>query len=167
MTPGSFTLGFDGALLERGFWLYVWRIEEADQSVSLYVGRTGDSSSPHASSPFQRVARHLDPKPTAKSNSLYRKLNHARLCRFDLVAVGPFFGEVNGFEKHKVLRDEMAGLEEALARLLKGEGYSVVGAHGNPKPYDEAKLEIARKEVESFLKKFPCPVRHGHRSSVS
>lgn len=166
MTQRSFTLGFDGALLERGFWLYVWRIEEADRSVSLYVGRTGDSSSPHASSPFQRVARHLDPKPTAKSNSLYRKLNNARLCRFDLVAVGPFFAEVSDFEEHKVLRDEMAGLEEALARFLDGEGYNVVGVHGNPKPYDEAKLATARKEVESFLEKFPRPVAHGHRSSV-
>ncbi len=47
----DYSMTFDGALLERGFWLYVWRIIEGTRTV-LYVGRTGDSSSPNASSPF-------------------------------------------------------------------------------------------------------------------
>ena len=46
----AYAMSFDGALLGRGFWLYVWRITDGSRSV-LYVGRTGDSSSPHASYP--------------------------------------------------------------------------------------------------------------------
>jgi hypothetical protein len=44
--PNTETLLFSGALLQRGFWLYVWQTEEADGKISLYVGRTGDSSQP-------------------------------------------------------------------------------------------------------------------------
>ncbi len=51
---------FDGALLERGFWLYVWEIT-GDSSHHVYVGRTGDSSSPHAQSPFKRIGQHSTP----------------------------------------------------------------------------------------------------------
>jgi hypothetical protein len=50
----AYAMSFDGALLGRGFWLYVWRITDDSRS-ALYVGRTGDSSSPHASSPFKRI----------------------------------------------------------------------------------------------------------------
>ena len=37
-------LAFDGALLARGFWLYVWEITPKDGGKVHYVGRTGDSS---------------------------------------------------------------------------------------------------------------------------
>jgi hypothetical protein len=66
-------MSFDGALVERGFWLYVWRIVAGSQTV-LYVGRTGDSSSPHASSPFKRVGQHLEVGPIAKGNSMSKQL---------------------------------------------------------------------------------------------
>ena len=63
----TYTTSFDGALLKRGFWLYVCRIAYGRRSV-LYVGRTGDSSSPHASSPFTRIGQHLG--ENTRNNSL-------------------------------------------------------------------------------------------------
>ena len=44
-------ISFSSSVLERGFWLYVWRIDTPKGGM-LYVGRTGDESSPHASLPF-------------------------------------------------------------------------------------------------------------------
>jgi hypothetical protein len=52
-------LSIPGALLERGFWLYVWEVLTEDGNTVLYVGRTGDSSSAHAQSPFNRLSQHL------------------------------------------------------------------------------------------------------------
>lgn len=69
----SYTMRFDGHLLNRGFWLYVWEIK-GPQSHHIYVGRTGDSSSPHASSLFKRIGQHLDHRPNAKGNALGRQL---------------------------------------------------------------------------------------------
>ena len=74
----AYATSFDGALLGRGFWLYVWCITDGDRKV-LYVGRTGDSSSPHASSPFKRIGQHLDAGPNAKGNALARQLKRAGL----------------------------------------------------------------------------------------
>jgi hypothetical protein len=59
MTPTTHVFSFDGKLLQRGFWLYVWEITAADHEVFYYVGRTGDSSSPNAQSPFNRMSQHL------------------------------------------------------------------------------------------------------------
>jgi len=57
----AYSIKFDGRLLDRGFWLYVIDIHgPADRH--LYVGRTGDSSSPNAASPFSRIGQHLDPR---------------------------------------------------------------------------------------------------------
>jgi hypothetical protein len=49
----------DGSVLERGYWLFVWEIITSDGELLLYVGRTGDSSSPDAQSPFVRMGRHV------------------------------------------------------------------------------------------------------------
>lgn len=91
-----YSMSFDGHLLERGFWLYVWRIV-SPQGVFLYVGRTGDSSSPHAGSPFSRIGQHLDFRPYAKGNALGRRLAAAGVrpaeCLFEMLAVGPIFPE--------------------------------------------------------------------------
>lgn len=49
-------LTFTGSFLRRGFWLYAWVIIAADHQVYVYVGRTGDSSSLNAQSPFSRMS---------------------------------------------------------------------------------------------------------------
>jgi len=127
-----YAMTFDGALLERGFWLYVWRITHESRCV-LYVGRTGDSSSPHASSPFKRIVQHLDPRPSAKANALGRHLKRLGLpiedSTFEMVAVGPIFPEQEDMARHRVFRDQAAALECALAEYLRAAGYEVVGVH--------------------------------------
>ena len=97
---------FDGNLLRRGFWLYIWRIS-GDACDYAYVGRTGDSSSPHASSPFRRVGQHLDVSRNAKGNTLGKQLRRACVtcedCTFEMLTVGPLFPEQATFEQHQPL----------------------------------------------------------------
>ena len=68
-----YSMSFDGALLERGFWLYIWDIKTLTERY-LYVGRTGDSSSPNAAFSFARIGQHLDVRPNARANSIARRL---------------------------------------------------------------------------------------------
>jgi hypothetical protein len=145
---------FDGALLARGFWLYVWQIIEGPRSV-LYVGRTGDSSSPNASSPFRRIGQHLEVGPKAKGNALGRSLARAGIdptsCSFEMVAIGPIFPEQEKMEHHLVLRDRVAALERALADHLRKQGYDVLGTHPSAKPCDEGLLEQIRRLIDARL----------------
>ena len=97
MPPSINKLTFDGPMNERGFWLYVWKIHHPEKGDLLYVGRTGDSSSPNAASPIKRMGQHLDPK--SKGNMLHRKLKKRCIepvsCpNFELVSYGPLFAEV-------------------------------------------------------------------------
>ena len=123
---------FDGKLLDRGFWLYVWRIS-APIKTCLYVGRTGDSSSRYANSPFNRIGQHLDFRKTAKGNAMARQLKYEginpRDCSFEMLAIGPIFPEQNTFENHKPYRDKVAALEKAASIYLKNRGYAVIGDH--------------------------------------
>ena len=128
----SHSMKFDGALLQRGFWLYVWEIK-GDKSHHVYVGRTGDNASPHAQSPFKRIGQHLDPSPNAKGNALGKQLRNAGVkhvgCTFEMVAIGPLFPEQRTMTEHVPVRDQMAALERAVADDLKDRGYEVLGTH--------------------------------------
>ncbi len=90
----AYSIKFDGRVLDRGFWLYVIDID-SPQGRRLYVGRTGDSSSAKASSPFSRIGQHLDCRPHAKGNALARNLRRAGIepqaCKMEMIAVGPIF----------------------------------------------------------------------------
>lgn len=143
---------FNGKLLKRGFWLYIWDIRE-DRKRHLYVGRTGDSSSPHASSPFRRIGQHLDSRLNAKGNALGRQLKTANIdpevCTFEMTAIGPIFEEQTSMPAHVPLRDKTAALERGLADELKKRGYDVLGTHPRAEPPDSdlmpeliAKLEL-------------------------
>ena len=145
---------FDGHLLKRGFWLYVWRVAQNSLEV-LYVGRTGDSSSPNASSPFARVGQHLDQRPNARANALARQLRRAGInpesAKFELTAIGPIFEERSTFEQHVPLTDEMAALEKRVSLELKKRGYSVIGQHQSDKDLNEDLFDrVMRKLDESF-----------------
>ena len=138
-------LTLPGAMLARGFWLYVWRIE-TPKGEMLYVGRTGDSSSPHASPPFTRMTQHLGKQKN--SNALRRNLLTAGIeaedCKsFDLIAHGPIFDEVPSdgtreerMEKHKPLRDIVAEMDKQLADDLTKAGYNVLNVMHSKKPLD-------------------------------
>lgn len=129
----SYSMMFDGALLERGFWLYVWIIRKDDDRY-IYVGRTGDSSSANAASPFNRIGQHLDFRANARGNSLAGQLRKIDVqpshCTFEMLAIGPIFPEQATFELHKSIRDIVAALESALADELTTRGYTVIGTHG-------------------------------------
>jgi hypothetical protein len=69
MKPALHQLSLPGAMLARGFWLYVWEVTTTSGEKWLYVGRTGDSSSPNAQSPFARLSQHLSQNPRGNAPS--------------------------------------------------------------------------------------------------
>lgn len=152
----AYSMKFDGNLLRRGFWLYIWRITDK-ASDHLYVGRTGDSSSPYASSPFKRIGQDLDPNPNAKGNALGKQLRRAGVicedCLFEMVAVGPIFDEQETFQQHKQFRDATAALERAVADWLRERGYNVLGTHPRTGPLDKERLRAVIDHIEA---KFPA-----------
>lgn len=154
MSISTYQMEFNGEVLERGFWLYVWEITEG-KSRHLYVGRTGDSSSPNASSPFNRIGQHLDFRENAKGASLAKRLKEAgvnhKKSKFRMLALGPFFPEQEEFEAHKPYRDQMATFEFELARHLKNMGHSVLGVHHQGAAVKSAQLEHVKENVERFL----------------
>lgn len=145
---------FHGGLLERGFWLYVWRVKGNDQS-ALYVGRTGDSSSRYASSPFSRLGQHLDLRPTATANTLLRNIRAAGFSpatsSFELMAIGPLFPEQETLETHRSHRDIVAPLETALAEHLRRAGHTVLGKHPKARPFDDALFQKVLSLLEGKL----------------
>jgi hypothetical protein len=150
------SIKFDGRLLQRGFWLYVIDIH-APTGRHLYVGRTGDSSSANASSPFARIGQHLDIRPRAKGNALARNLRHAAidpsLCEMEMLAIGPIFPEERAFASHRPIRDQVAALEHALACTLRERGYSVLGKHSAPCAPDATRLAEIIGTIDARLPK--------------
>lgn len=105
MSPALHSLGLSGTMLERGFWLYVWRIHTRQETL-LSVGRTGDESSPHASAPYDRFGQHLGRNKNAnalKRNLEARGLRLDYIEAYDFVYYGPVFPEAEDFEAHKPL----------------------------------------------------------------
>ena len=150
-------MAFNGEILERGFWLYVWEISQNNNKY-IYVGRTGDSSSAHASSPFNRIGQHLDFRENAKGNSLAKRLKAAgvnpKKSNFRMLALGPLFPEQETFEAHVPFRDQMATFEYELASYLRVNNYNVLGIHNKGAGVLENTLsEIKIKAIEFLTKK--------------
>ena len=117
-----------GGMIERGFWLYVWRIDSPLGEL-IYVGRTGDSSSPHASDPFTRMGQHLgknERQNVVRKHLRKRGTSPEECASIRLVAYGPLFAEAKNWDEHKERRDKTAALEKALAETLKQRGYNVL-----------------------------------------
>lgn len=129
MTANLFQLGFDGAMLSRGFWLYVWEIVATSGETVHYVGKTGDKASGVSQSPFNRLSSHL--AGNKHSNALKRHLGQIRInpenCRFCFHAYGPLF-HGNREKTHGELCDITSGLEKALADAMADAGYKVLNA---------------------------------------
>lgn len=128
ITAATHDLTFNGELLNRGFWLYVWEIAQPGGANLYYVGRTGDSSSTNAQSPFNRMGQHLGFND--KSNVLRQRLRARGVdplkCIFRLVAHGPVLGETKTRAKHLERRDRVAALEKTLATAMAASGYDVI-----------------------------------------
>jgi hypothetical protein len=147
---------FDGALVRRAFWLYVLEATLPEGERLLYVGRTGDSSSFNAQSPYNRLGQHLGAAPT--TNQMRKHLEKQGLepeaCHYRFVAYGPVFAEAAAKDRdsHYPLRDKVAAMEKELANLLEAAGYLVLNDVRSRKALDEAAFESV---VLAFAEHFP------------
>jgi hypothetical protein len=154
MPPATHVLTLPGPMLQRGFWLYVWRVETPAGEV-LYVGRTGDNSSPHATAPYTRMGQHLGAIKT--QNALRKHLEKRDLdltaCTFHLVSHGPLYDEVAKAQDstrdalmaaHLPVRDIVGAMEKALADDLAAAGYDVLNSVKWKPPLDPALWAPAR-----------------------
>ena len=155
MTNASLhSLTLPGVMLRRGFWLYVWRIRVKGETL-LYVGRTGDESSPHASAPYDRFGQHLGRNKNAnalKRNLLARGLHLDQIDAYDFVSYGPVHNEADDMETHSPLRDAVAALEKALADGLVAAGYVVLNKVHCRRPLDATEWDKVRT---AFAAEFP------------
>ena len=156
MTLQTYNMSFHGKILERGFWIYVWEIKQQEQKY-IYVGRTGDSSSPNAASPFNRIGRHLDFKANAKGNSLARRLKENGVnpsqSAFRMHAIGPLYPEKQNFDDHRPYRDIMATIEFELANYISSLGFKIIGKHHKGSQVKEQILSEIKSDVKKFLEK--------------
>ncbi|MBS7662637.1 hypothetical protein I0D00_11905 [Pseudomonas lalucatii] len=151
----SYETSFTGKILKRGFWLYVWRISSGEKTV-WYVGRTGDSSSANAASPFGRLSQHLDLRPSAKANMLATNLRNSDMipdeCEYNLLTLGPLFPEQSDFEDHKPYRDIVGKLEAELAYTLSQRGLLVLGTHPKRGDFDKTLFTEVLSKANAFVK---------------
>jgi hypothetical protein len=124
-----YRFSFSPEVLRRGFWLYVWIINLRTGPNVYYVGRTGDSSSLHAQSPFSRISGHLGPNKQA--NALRRHLAKHGIqfdaCdQLELVTLGPLYAESAEASEHRVRRDKTAALERDLCEAMRAADYHVL-----------------------------------------
>ena len=142
------------AMIERGFWLYVWRIRSPVGEL-LYVGRTGDSSSSRASTPFARMGQHLG---TNANQNMVRKHLEKRNTQpeectsIELIAYGPLFPEALDWRQHESRRDIVAALEKVLADTLAFGGYDVLNQVRSKHPVDVVLWAAVR---QAFAAHFP------------
>jgi hypothetical protein len=153
--PDTHTLTLPGAMLRRGFWLYVWRVE-TPLGEMLYVGRTGDASSPNASAPYTRMGQHLGTRKT--QNALRRHLCAVNVvpedcAAFHLISHGPIFPEQSVMAAHRAPRDLVAALEKKLAETLAAAGYHVLNKVHCRKPLDEHLWSTTRTAFSAHFPK--------------
>lgn len=154
MSASTHELKFSGSVLSRGFWLYVWEITTSGGSLIYYVGRTGDSSSSNAQSPFSRMGQHLG--FNANSNVLRRYLGgkgfRPEECSFRLISYGPILEESASQDDHRNRRDIIAALEKALADAMRAADYTMLNTVECKKPLDTELFENVRS---AFAVQFP------------
>lgn len=128
MRSATHEVMFTGGLLRRGFWLYIWEITPPDGPPLYYIGRTGDSSSINAQSPFNRMGQHLGFNKNSQQvrSHLEAHAVQPEKCSFRLVAYGPILPEAKTKESHRERRDIVGALEKALAGAMLNCGYEVM-----------------------------------------
>ena len=154
MKTKTLELNFNGELLQRGFWLYVWEIQTPEKTILYYVGRTGDSSSNNAQSPFNRMGQHLG---FNKGNMLRRHLEGKNIdpetCSFRLIAHGPILKETKTKDEHRKRRDSIAAMEKALAEEMTAVGYDVINTVNCRRKLDVKKFASVRTAFALHFKK--------------
>ncbi len=154
LAPITHRLEFDGRILQRGFWLYVWEITPPTGPALHYVGRTGDSSSINAQSPFNRMGQHLG--FNVNSNVLRRRLDKLLMkpeqCLFKLISHGPVFSEVKNPAEYKRLVGIVASLERDLANAMYEAGYRVINTVSSRSLGD---ADLLQTTLAAFAVHFP------------
>ena len=156
MTQSIHQVSLNGALLKRGFWLYIWEIAAPSGENLYYVGRTGDSSSANAQSPISRLSQHLG--KNTHSNALCQRLSKASVkpesCGdIRMFAYGPIFSEGKNSTQHKQRRDVVAALEKALGDAMREAGYNVINTVHCRKPSDERLFQRVRSAYSVYFSK--------------
>lgn len=165
MPPALYSISMPGGMLERGFWLYVWRVA-APVGHLHYVGRTGDNSSPHATAPYTRMGQHLGFIKTQNALRKHLKLRgiEPENCeRFDLISHGPIYPEVDHdgsdhdvlMERHKPIRDQVGAMEKLLCDGLKAAGYDVMNTVNCRWQLDKVGAEKWKIAEAAFREEFP------------
>jgi len=153
MKTQTHELNISGELLQRGFWLYVWVIQTPKKQFLYYIGRTGDSSSINAQSPFNRMGQHLGFHKN--SNVLRRYLKKKKVtpesCSFRLVSHGPILKESKNKDVYLKRRDIIAAMEKALADEMTAAGYDVINTVHCRKKLNDVKFAPVR---DAFAKHF-------------
>jgi hypothetical protein len=146
MSLGFHAVSFDGEMLTRGFWLYVWEIVVDDGRTLYYVGKTGDKASGVSQSPFDRLSKHLG--SNLNNNALRRHLGTAKInletCKFLFRACGPLYKN-DSMTPHSELCDIVSGLEKALADLMNVAGYRVINTVNCRTPLDKEAFDDIRR----------------------
>ncbi|WP_368413116.1 hypothetical protein [Dongia sp.] len=157
MALAAHEISFNGSILQRGFWLYVWEVKSKKGDLWYYVGRTGDNSSHNAQSPFNRMGQHLG---FAENSSMLRrhlakkKVDPVR-CSFRLIAVGPIYPEEMKIDGHWKRRDLVAAMEKALADEMTKAGYQVMNSVKSRIRLDARRYAKVRRVFRSKLSKLP------------
>lgn len=151
-------LRFDGRLLQRGFWIYIWRISNKERRW-YYVGRTGDNSSVNAASPFSRLSDHFNTRSSASANMILRHLNllgvDSTNCFFEMLAIGPLYLEQTNMEDHLAFRDRTAAIESATAKYIHEKGQEVMGKHPRATSIEGEVWNVVKPEIDRFLSESP------------
>jgi hypothetical protein len=152
MKPTLHKISFDGRVLARGFWLYVWEITKPNGGLIYYVGRTGDKASGVCQSPFDRFSKHLG--ANSKNNALQSHLKKHKLkqehCSFRFHALGPILADSK--LNHGKKCDMADALEKALADSMSAAGYELLNVVNSQMPLNENLWKQLRGQ---FAEKFP------------
>jgi hypothetical protein len=144
-------MSFDGAILERGYWIYAILIYHKSGEVKLYIGRTGDNTFKFSAVgfPFQRIGEHLNFRPSAKMNTLKQCFDLKKFSEYQvrLIAVGPLFPVQKDSDSHIHYRNIMTALEKYVADYFVSRGYDVLGQHNDNAAKDP---ELTKNVVEAL-----------------
>jgi hypothetical protein len=144
-----------GEVLSKGVWLYIADVKRYNERIFLYVGKTGRKHVPEETSPWARLAAHLDDESKPNNCILYHLRNQGvnpEECVFELSCFGPnLVGDgVSEKEEHEIIEEA----EAQLAERLKASGYPVVGKHNHKTVFEIKARCIVYKIIKTLQKKY-------------
>ena len=155
MTARAWELSLPPQLLQRGFWVYAWKIIGPRDEQCCYVGMTGDVTRV-AQSPFGRATSTLGANKNANTlrAALVTKGVDPENCKaLTLAAYGPLY-DASDAENYMTHWHKVRALERAVFDALKSDGFEPINKKrpdGRP-DYDASLFEAIRS---AFASRFP------------